>query len=305
MKLLKQYKAYSLGLYVFLIFIHFVIKDRLFPFSIIFYASPLILIILFGYFILYFFRKPKIKAIPILLLQFALCYHWFNNYYFTQIPKTPPQTNSILFWNVAKKKQLPIPTIIDYTKNSKCNIIALIEASHVKKYDLDNLNINLPNYHIEKLKGDMLFGVKGTIDSIIYKYVDKCYKFNHIKTTIDNTLTTILIVDIYASPFINKKQPLTEVLNYANSHNIDIIVGDFNTPYESVHFTNYTKSYSSFHSYGNGFSATWPHYIPLLELDQVWITKSLSPYNLNSYKHEASDHKLLTAKYYKTKKRTP
>ena len=115
MKLLKHYKAYSIILYAFLIFIHFVLKDYLFPLSTIFYAAPLILIILLGCFVMLFFRKRKVLSIAILIVQFVLGYHWLNNYYFIQIPKTPVQTNSILFWNVAKKQQLstrPIKIIL-------------------------------------------------------------------------------------------------------------------------------------------------------------------------------------------------
>ncbi|WP_452597628.1 hypothetical protein [Pontimicrobium sp. MEBiC01747] len=303
MKLLKQYKAYSLGLYAFLIFIHFVLKDRLFPISIIFYATPLILIILLGYLIALFYRKQKTIVYPIIIFQFVLSFYWFNNYYFTQTKKPLSQTNSVLFWNVAKRKQFPIHPIITHTKNNSCSIITLVEALHVNEQDLESLNTNLPNYSIKKLRGDMLLGVKGTIDSISYKYVDKQYKFNHIKTSINNVPTSVLIVDIYASPFINKKQPLIEVLDYANTHNIDIIVGDFNTPYESVHFTNYTKWYSSFHNYNNGFSATWPYSLPLLELDQIWVSQPLRPDILNSYKYAVSDHKLLIAEYYNINKR--
>ncbi len=299
MKLLKHYKAYSLAMYVFLIFIHFILKDYLFPLSVIFYAAPLILIIILGFFVVFFFRKKKMISITVLILQLVMCYHWFNNYYFIQIPKTPIQTESVLFWNVAKKQQLYTRPIINTTKNHNSTIITLVEAINIKAQDLDSLKMRLPNYSFIKLKGDMFLGVKGSVDAVTYKYVDRRYKFNHIITTINNEERSILIVDIYASPFINKEQPIIEVLNYAKANTIDIIVGDFNTPYESIHFNNYVDSYSSFHGYGNGVSATWPHHIPLLELDQVWITKSLIPHSLKTYKYGVSDHKLLIANYSK------
>lgn len=299
MKLLKHYKAYSIILYAFLIFMHFILKDYLFPLSTIFYAAPLILIILLGCFVLFFFRKSRIVFITLIIVQFILGYHWLNNYYFIQITKTPIQTDSVLFWNVAKKQQLFTQPIINNTLNYNSSIIALVEATNINKQDLNSLETSLPNYYFTKLKGDMFFGVKGSIDSVTYKYAEKRYKFNHIKTTIRNEQIGILVVDIYASPFINKKQPLIEVLNYARTKNIDIIVGDFNTPYESIHFNKYKAFYSSFHSYGNGFSATWPHNIPLLELDQVWIKTPLKPFNLKAHKYDVSDHKLLIAEYYK------
>ena len=143
----------------------------------------------------------------------------------------------------------------------------------------------------------MFIGVKGTIKSTLHKYKKYRYDLNYIVATVNNIETRILITDVNASPSFNKKEPLLEILDYAKEKSVDFIVGDFNTPYESIHFSEYKESYSSFHGYGDGFSATWPHNIPLLELDQVWITKSLKPYCLKTTKYNVSDHKLLIAEY--------
>lgn len=232
--------------------------------------------------------------------QLLLFLCWINNYHLVTIDENSPNNiNSILFWNVAKKHDLPTDVIVDRVKAFSTDMITLVEASYAKDEEIIDLNENLYGYHFKKLEGDMLFGTKGTIDSVFYEYEEHRYKFNHVETTIDKRKTSILIVDVYASPLVNKEASLKKILHYAQEKNIDIIVGDFNTPHESFHFKSYATNYTSFHDYGNGFTATWPHHFPLLELDQIWVKPHLSPYRLNKFLYSQSDHKLLIAQYSK------
>ena len=134
MKLLKHYKAYSLGLYAFLVFIHFILKDRVFPVSIIFYATPLILIILYGFFTTTLFWKKKVIFFVLIASQSILSFYWLSNYYFIQTIKTPrSKVDSILFWNAAKQQLFDTAPILESTKKFNNNIIALVEANCINQ----------------------------------------------------------------------------------------------------------------------------------------------------------------------------
>jgi len=298
MKFIKKHKAYILGLYAFLLLVHFVLKDNIFPISTIFYAAPLILIIPFGLLVLWLYRKVK----PILLLSIfimpLLIYNWLDNNYFITITKTPLNNNqTILFWNVAKKQELQIKIITNKIETFDPNIIALVETKNLKDSEVDTLQNKFKNYQFKKVDGEMLIGIKGSINHVYYKYVEDSHKYNYIEITLDNIKRKLLIADISASPFINKEKPLTAILEFSEAQNIDFLIGDFNTPYESVHFKNYHKNFNSFHTYGNGFTATWPYGIPLLELDQIWLNKKHQPVILIKEQYSKSDHKLLVAEY--------
>ncbi|MGB6267812.1 MAG: hypothetical protein WBF67_02275 [Olleya sp.] len=104
MKFIQKHKAYITLVYAFLVFIHFVLKDRIYPFSILFYAFPLIILIILGLVIAFLSFKKKKTFLLLIGFQILLSCIWFNNY-FAFAEKTPSQNpnHSILFWNVAKK----------------------------------------------------------------------------------------------------------------------------------------------------------------------------------------------------------
>ncbi|MGB6269558.1 MAG: endonuclease/exonuclease/phosphatase family protein, partial [Olleya sp.] len=78
---------------------------------------------------------------------------------------------------------------------------------------------------------------------------------------------------------------------------IDVVVGDFNTPYNSVHFDSYKNNLKSFHQFSRGTTATWAYGFPLLELDHIWLNQKLTPIQLKKFQYKISDHQLLIAKY--------
>lgn len=295
---LNKYKACILGMYAFFILLHFVLKDNFFPISILFYAAPLILIIALGFVLAWIYRKNKLSVFGMLALSFVFLFHWFNNYYALAEENLEAQhTSSILFWNVAKKPELQLDIIINEIEKSSTSIITLVETRYLKDKEVQFLNDKFPGYTFKRLEDEMLIGVKGRIDSVYNKYEEGSYKFNYIIASINNIETKILIADVYANPFKNKEKPLSEILSFAEANTVDIIVGDFNTPFESVNFKDYNLQFTSFHHYSNGFTATWPYGIPLLELDQIWLNKKHQPIALKKEQYLKSDHKLLIAEY--------
>jgi len=295
---LNKYKAYILGMYAFLILLHFVLKDSFFFLSILFYATPLILIIILGFFLAWVYRKNRITLLAMLGLSLFFSFQWFSNYYyFAEKNLKSYKTSTLIFWNVAKKPELQLDILISEIEKSSASIIALVETRHLKNSEVKILNKKFPDYNFKRLEDEMLIGVKGKIDSVYNKYVEDSYKFNYINATINNTKAKILIADVSANIFINKEKPLHEILSFAEANTVDVIVGDFNTPFESVHFKNYRLHYTSLHNFSDGFTATWPFGVPLLELDQIWLNKKYKPIVLKKEQYLESDHKLLIAKY--------
>ena len=298
MSFIKKHKAYLILAYVFLLFIHFIIKDYFYPISILFYAFPLIVIICFGLVISPLFINEKKRFFGILISAFVLVFYWFNNYHFNNSYTKTGNEKSLMFWNVAKKPRLPLGILINNAKKYNPEIIALVEAKNIGIKDSLVLNEALTGYKVKILKGNMLVAVKGDITSVKFENKDYGYKLNYVKAKINGKPISILITDIYASPFTSKKADLKRVYDFTNNHTVDIIVGDLNTPFESVHFNQFKSNYSSFHSKNNGITATWPFGIPLLEIDQVWIKDTYKPLSLEKeYIFYASDHALLIAKY--------
>ncbi len=284
--------------YVTLLIIHFLIKDRFQNVSVIYYASPLPLIILFGLFvtIMNYRHKPLFYVLSFFLLGISgyFCGHYFGSEFETTPSK---ETSHILFWNAAGNQPLPTDILIKHIKTARPEILALVETENISDSDLTILKTACPDYNFQTLEGAMLIAIKGQIIEIIFKEEERLYRSNRIVTTIDDKPVTILIADVSASPFRNKEIPLSTIAETAKKHKIDVLVGDFNTPYESVFFKDFKRDYYSFHPFSIGLTSTWPIPIPLIEIDQIWVAKSLQPIKMEKFSYDVSDHKLLIAEY--------
>ena len=294
----KIFKYALLFFYIGLLIIHFFIKDRFHGLSVLFYACPLPLIILFGIYVTLSFLKRKRIFYILGTILLAISIYFMTHYFGTEFEKdTSRSTSHVIFWNAAESQPLPTDILIRHINQSNAEIIALVEAFKVSKEDINILKKAFPNYQFEVLQGDMLIAVKGSIDTIVFPPENPYCKYNYIKATIQQKQISIIIADVQADPLLNKEIPLDMIRKACQKYNVDVLVGDFNTPYESIFFEKFKDEYYSFHPYSIGMSSTWPTPVPVIELDQIWVKKPLQPIKLIKYNYLKSDHKLLIGEY--------
>lgn len=278
---------------------HFVLKDHFQSLQIFFYAFPLPILIFLGSIITILFYKPKTYFILFFCMTLGVTGIWFNNaYLFSSTVEIPKDATSVLFWNAANGKQLPIEVLAESIKNIEPDLIALVEAENASAEDILKLSKSFPDYEFQILEGFMFVGVKGSIKKITYKAEEHSYDVNFVEVQLNKGVVSIAITDIFQDPTMDKRKALGTALQFASQMNADIIAGDFNTPYESVHFKNYETDYTSLHDYGQGFTATWFFKVPLLEIDQIFIDKKFAPALLQKFHYSASDHAMLVG-YFK------
>ena len=224
---------------------------------------------------------------------------WFNNaYIFPSTVEIPEDATSVIFWNAANRATIHLDILSENIRNIQPDIIALAETENASEEDIEQLSKAFPNYEFQILEGDMLIGIKGHIEKITYTIEEQSYDINFVEAHLKNGPILIAFTDTFQDPRMNKRKTLETVLELVSKRNSDIIFGDFNTPYESIHFRNYETDYTSFHDYGQGFSATWPFGIPLLEIDQIFTSKKFTPILLQKFYYSVSDHAMLVG-YFK------
>jgi len=82
----------------------------------------------------------------------------------------------------------------------------------------------------------------------------------------------IVVADVHPHLFHSRKGQLDEALSYAHDRADALLMGDFNTPLESVHLAAYRAQYThALQVAGQGFQETWPVGLPLLSLDHLWV----------------------------------
>jgi endonuclease/exonuclease/phosphatase (EEP) superfamily protein YafD len=97
---------------------------------------------------------------------------------------------------------------------------------------------------------------------------------------VKNQTLRVLQVDIDARPVHPRRQPLAalgEMVKTLSDKPL-IVMGDFNTPYDSVHLEPLKKMLQhAWLAAGSGCVETWPAFLPVLSLDQVWSGNGLRP----------------------------
>ncbi|WP_431137204.1 endonuclease/exonuclease/phosphatase family protein [Psychroserpens mesophilus] len=296
--ILKQnYKAYLLIGYAFLLIIHFILKDRIFPLSIFFYGFPLIIIIGITVFLIILFYKRQWYRYSLIAIFTVLTIIWYDNYYFQTNTNYEGNTTKILYWNLAKRNQLPVDIISEKVNNYQPEILAFVEAPEKTLKNLNALKSALPNYNFTILKGAMLVAAKGNIVFLNFEYQEDSYKANLLEVTTTSEKIKFIVTDLTSNLLVNKKRPMTFVSDFAKRETVDFITGDFNSVYESIYFNELKNNFTSFHKYNNGFTATWPLGIPLLEIDHFWLSHKHQPIQLIKFQNNASDHAMLISEF--------
>ena len=292
-------RACALIAYAFLLITHFILKDHFRFLQIIFYAFPLPLIVLWGSFVTILFYRPKPYFIILICTTLGLTGIWLNNaYIFSSKGEIHEDAISVIYWNAADRATIHLDILSENLRNIQPDIIALAETVNATEEDINQLSKDFPAYQFKILEGNMLIGIKGCIKKITYTIEDYSYDINFVEAQLDTGPILIALTDTFQSPTMDKRTTLQTVLQLVSERHSDLIVGDFNTPYESVHFRNYETNYTSFHDYGQGFSATWPYGIPLLEIDQLYVSKKFTPLLLQKFNYKLSDHAMLVG-YFK------
>ncbi|HVJ67010.1 MAG TPA: endonuclease/exonuclease/phosphatase family protein, partial [Caulifigura sp.] len=104
---------------------------------------------------------------------------------------------------------------------------------------------------------------------------------------------TVFACDIAANQFYQREPHLRELAKRAGLRkNPVIIIGDFNTPMDSVHLGLLRNMglTEAFESAGSGYQPTWPVPCPVLSLDQIWLDPRLQPISCSRHWSWRSDH---------------
>ena len=104
----------------------------------------------------------------------------------------------------------------------------------------------------------------------------------------------LVLVDVQGTTKRSRYRPLSELERRLEplADQPVLIVGDLNTPTDSVFLRPLRQSYrNAFESAGRGYAATWPVPLPLLALDQAWFNAGLQASRCELDGSWVSDHR--------------
>jgi len=279
---LKFYLIKSLQIFLFVaIIVHFTIKDTFYISSLLFYATPLPLIVLGLLFLLVLLKASARKYYVILTVILAII--WVKNSYIITENVETSDGLEIVLWNAYRIQNFEEAF---HENGSIPDVVVLIE-SDIDKYE--KAKKAFPNYYF--YFNDHAIGIFSKTPLKIYSSATKKHvTMVHFSTNdID-----FYAVDVYANMKFFRKPMVKNILSRIKTDQKTIILGDFNTPYESLFFKNYKKNYKhAFTEKGSGFRETWFWNFPLLSLDHIWVSQDLEIQKTEKILTWKSDHSML------------
>jgi endonuclease/exonuclease/phosphatase (EEP) superfamily protein YafD len=208
-----------------------------------------------------------------------------------------PADLRVVQWNVSRPVSW-LPTMASRLREFDADLITIAEAVPRHTVRIDRWRTEFPDYAAEFAIGDMLCLVRGEVTAHQSGSLGPFSFYALYEVRLKGRAVRVLQVDVNGMPNSSRREPLTRLAEIADTLRDRplIVLGDFNTPRDSVHFAGLRKNFvNTFEAAGFGSGETWPMPFPVLSLDQVWCGTGLAPVRCRHEISFRSDHRPVVA----------
>ena len=177
----------------------------------------------------------------------------------------------LLFWNLRRPMGIH-RGLVNLVHQLQPDVAACVEPGPNAAKNAAAYEAVLPGYSVEFLPRGILW-----ISRLDYRLVkrgklEEAGAFARLEVSLGQRRIEMLVADVTPHAFRSRRGQLAQALRDAGSHRDAILMGDLNTPAESVFLDAYRARFvSAFEAAGSGLRETWPMGMPLLNLDYVWV----------------------------------
>jgi vancomycin resistance protein VanJ len=198
----------------------------------------------------------------------------------------------VLEWNTAHGRT-GWPGIVSAIRRQNADLIALVEADAHPPETEKFWREQFPEYSVSAPGRGLALLVKGDIQRIGFQEFGAKSRLTSAEIRLGGQALRVVLVDLEANP-LSRRKPLlerVEAVVASSSAGPTLVVGDFNTPGDSVWFEELRRNHSEvLETAGRGLLATWPFPLPLLALDHIFVSKDLVPRCAGKRSGWRSDH---------------
>jgi len=285
------------------------LRDAHAPLSTLYYATPLPILTVAAALLAWRWRRGALlkggfAALALGLAVWTMGTHWGRG---RHAPAASPaggvpneKTVRVLLWNTGRGSIGDDGAIAAEVRNARADIVVLVETVPWDEPDVMRRfwREACPEYRTSILGGGIVMlsrypsGETTTADLPLSSIT------RQVEIDCDGHPLTLLVCDIGSNPLGSRESALTGVAEAAEklAGGAALVLGDFNTPPDSLHFGPLRQSYrNAFETAGSGYLATWPMPVPVLCLDQMWISRSVRPVSCRNLWSLQSDHRPVLA----------
>lgn len=283
---------------IFAVLLRLIWKDSLPALAPLFYATPLALI-WFGLAAsggLFFLIRKRGWAIGAALGAVVCWSHWQHASMMAANPAPSDHALKVVFWNTARLK-FGWNAVAQRIQERSAPLMGFVEAGADDVEAIERWRRDLPDHQAVFFGNGMVLLFEGTILETSQGELGRGSYYGRAVLEWQGEQVTVFLVDIHSNPFVSREEALRRLTDLASGTvGPVLLMGDFNTPSDSVHFEGLRRSFqNAFEAGGSGNLATWPVPFPVLAIDHIWTNRQVA---VHSARHEGSlqsDHAAVIA----------
>ena len=279
--------------------VHIMVADRFAVLAPLVYASPYPLVLLAALLLagVHACRRSRRLVVACLVLAVVAGWQWTSLWGTAPSASPAGPTCRLLFWNAASPRH-PSRTLVDTVQAEEPELVVLAEAGKWCAADREAYRDELPGYHAVRLHDAMLVFARRPVVLRESRRLPNRTAIHVLGCETAVGPVRLVLADIGSNPLSDRKPLIAEVLDVAGHYPDTVVLGDFNTPYDSVAFDPFRERFAhALKDAGSGPIETWPSVAPCLAIDHVWLSAEFVPVAGRKRWTEASDHAMVLADF--------
>jgi hypothetical protein len=185
---------------------------------------------------------------------------------------------TLVFWNVGHDLVEDVAVVDGFLRTSPL-VVGLVETGPLPPEWFDAWRRRWPDYQFVALHPGCLLAARGTTSNFGYRSLGR--NSHAMWCDIERPglpPVRAVVIDLAALPWRPRKEPLAKLEDLLKSWGMPttVIMGDFNTPDDSVWFADLRRDFhEAFRTGGQGYVPTWPWPAPVLMLDHIWVPRAV------------------------------
>jgi len=284
------------------------VRDRIEPISYVHYGTPwpVIAVLAFVASVIFGFRRGRGRLIwtcGFAGLGLAAGLMWSLSSFERGNPTVPVSAESpvlrVVVWNAEGK--LLSAELLRALRDVEPDLALVVESGYrtgppFKTFFAKTHHTWSPGGHMMVLSRDEMTPDPDSWKGRGWWNYDHLNRFLGFSTRFEGRPLRVLGVDVYSRAKNKRSVAAEHAARMGRQDEIPtIVLGDFNTPADSVWFESMREVF--FHAFeraGEGYSATWPEPVPVLQIDHVWLERgAFEVVQVQQIDTNLSDHRML------------
>ncbi len=278
------------------LFVRLTVRDGVDLLAPVYYGTPWAVLAICGFIAAWFWRAWRKTAIATALIAVACtgAWIWTAFRFGPASPGTP--AFRVAYWNCARPGWR-LGGILPKVESWHADLMCFGE-SRPKGPLSTRWAETFPNHRVQAFSREMLLLGPERTERKSGGTLGGVGEFHLFSSTLGGREIFILLVDFDALVDQSRAPAFERLYQLVDAYSTQplIVMGDFNTPTDSVHFKRLRAWMSdAFETAGSGCNATWPMVAPVLAIDHILVNKHLRVVRAEHQGSLYSDHRAVIA----------